>query len=125
MSEEALPRVKPAPPLRLQGVANNPHRASSEQHHPSGEGEHREKGASEEEKAAVVTIGTHNAGVLATYAQFVIDPETREVRVRIVNAATQEVLEEVSPEEVASFYQDLERYQRAVARNWRPPPARS
>lgn len=73
----------------------------------------------------MVTIGTHNAGVLATYAQFVIDPETREVRVRIVNAATQEVLEEVSPEEVASFYQDLERYQRAVARNWRPPPARS
>ncbi len=73
----------------------------------------------------MVTIGAQSDSVLTTYAQFVVDPETREVRVRIINAATQEVLEEVSAEEVASFYQDMERYQRAVARNRRNPPVRS
>ena len=59
------------------------------------------------------TTGGH---LRAAYAQFVVDPDTRDVVVRIRDAATDEVLSELPSKEIQAMTRNLKEYAETLAR---------
>lgn len=51
--------------------------------------------------------------LLQAYAQFIVHPQTGEVRVKIIDAVTNEVIRQIPPEEVIKIAEELETYLRA------------
>ena len=65
-----------------------------------------------QEDAAVATAGQ----LRPAYAQYVVDPATHEVSVRIRDAATDEVIDQIPSAEVAAMERSLREYADALAR---------
>ena len=55
--------------------------------------------------------------MLNAYAQFVVEPKTRMVSIRIIDAATEEVIREIPPDVVLRYAEELESYLAARQRS--------
>lgn len=53
--------------------------------------------------------------LVETYAKFIVNRDTNQVSVRIINAATNEVIREIPPEELARVAEGLKGYQKTLA----------
>jgi FlaG protein len=70
---------------------------------------------------AAVSTGGH---LRPAYAQYVVDPETHEVSVRIRDAATDEVIRQIPSAEVSAVEKALRDYAEALARQHAAAQAR-
>ena len=112
MADRPELRIDPTAPTRAAESLRLPSGLSGQQPVPADASTAAPGQGRPEHEPAVATAGH----LRPAYAQYVIDPETHEVSVRVRDAATDEVIRQIPPAEVAALNRSLREYAEVLAR---------